>query len=117
MPVPAMTPQLDQPAATNTADMDNVIPSAVLFNRAGQFTRHWFVRIELQVGDGERKLVPYYVCEDTGAERAYGCLRPHTTVAELESIFGPLQLEGRSWPGCRKAWVTRFDDAEIEAAV
>ena len=102
MPVPAMAP-LQPVEATHPVVQ---APTALLCNAAGRVTRHQFVRMELRVEERERKYVPIFLCEDSGMERTYGCLRPTITIRELEGMFGKLQLERQSWSGCRRAWVS-----------
>lgn len=105
MPVPAEASLPKSPKPTTSTDLEERIPSVLLSNIYGRITRHWFIRVELRKDESERALIPIFACEQSGAERSYGRLRPTTTKKAMETFYGLLQLERYSWPGCVRAWI------------
>ena len=60
--------------------------SAQLLNAQGRVTKHVFDSLFVE-DDGIR---PIFVCTETGAARAYGCLKLKVTRRELEPFFAAL---------------------------
>lgn len=86
-------------------------PQVMLSNSRGRVTIHvftrlqeWNVELRMMLGcEGTDGLYAMFRCQETGAERVFGCVRNTLTKGELEALFGPLDAHLRARGDARKA--------------